>query len=158
MIPCARTKGKIDTGLFNTQTLWNFHEFGAIEMEGHLQEHYEDERSKMAESRRGAGRAASKAMHEGRFDAHGGEKAVLAAPVALTKAPGSFVSTNRHSNLDYAGLKEIADAVEAEQKIRVDSRVICMLRRKSALYGRLRPTALSKGRDQCSIKERSAPD
>ena len=58
----------------------------------------------------------------------------------------------------YDGLKEIADAVETAQKIRVDSRVICMPRRKSALYGRLRPTALSKGSDQCSIKERSAPD
>jgi hypothetical protein len=135
----------------------------AIEFEGWLQEHYEDEMSKMAEPRRAAGRAASKAMHADRFDAHGGGYAVLEAPVALTMAPGSFVSSDRtiyrrDKRDTLTGLKAIADAVEAEQKIRIDSRVICMPRRKSALYGRLRPTALSKGSDQCSIKERSAPD
>ena len=126
----------------------------AIAMEGHLQEYYDGEMEKMAKPRRAAGKAASKAMHEGRFDAHGGKNGVLEAPVALTKAPGSFVTQR---NEDGAELRAIANDVEAVQKIRVDSRVVCLPPRKSDLYGRLRPTALSKGSNLCPIKQRSVP-
>ena len=122
----------------------------AIQMEGVLQAHYDAEKAKMAKPRRGAGRAASNAMHEGRFDAHGGGRAVLEAPVALTKAPGDFVSCNVDmADRTYGELKAIADAVEAEQKIRAVSRVVCMPLRRSALYHRLRATALSEGGDLC---------
>ena len=132
----------------------------AIQMEGVLQAHYDAEKAKMAKPRRGAGRAASNAMHEGRFDAHGGGRAVLEAPIALTRAPGTFVSssTNKANKVDVSGdLKAIADAVEAKQKIRIDSRVLCMPHRRSEDYGRLRPTALSEGSDLCPIKERYVP-
>ena len=57
------------------------------------------------------------------------------------------------SKLSYDSLKEIADAVEAQHKSRVDSRVICMPDRRSELYKRVRPTALSKGSDLCPIKQ-----
>ena len=130
----------------------------AILMEGHLQEHYDAEKAKMAKPRRPSARAASDAMHAGRFDAHGGHGNVLEPPVALTKAPGSFVSSDIYgSKHSCDALKEVADAVEAAQKIRAVSRVICFPNRGSALYQRLRPTALSKGSDRCSIKERSVP-
>ena len=52
-------------------------------------------------------------------------------------------------------MRTIADAVVAEQKIRVDARVICMPHRKGEDYGRLRPTALSEGSNLCPIKQRS---
>ena len=129
----------------------------AILMEGHLQEHYGNETDKMAEPRRKASARGRKQAHASRFDAHGGGKAVLAAPVALTKAPGSFVSMTVGSKRSYDSLKEIADAVEAEQKIRAVSRVNCQPHRRTELYGRVRPTALSEGSDQCPIKQRSVP-
>ena len=84
----------------------------------------------------------------------------MQAPVALTRAPGTFVSssTNKANKVDVSGdLKAIADAVEAKQKIRIDSRVLCMPHRRSEDYGRLRPTALSEGSDLCPIKQRYVP-
>jgi len=128
----------------------------AIQMEGHLQAHYDAEKAKMAEPRRGASRRGREQAHERRFDAYGGKNGVLEAPVALTKAPGSFVSATS-SNRYYDALKEVADAVETAQKIRVDSRVICKPRRKDGIYGRLRPTALSEGSYLCPIKRSSVP-
>jgi len=130
----------------------------AIQMEGVLQDHYNDEMRKMAEPRRAASRRGREQAHASRFDAHGGHGNVLQAPVALTKAPGSFVSSDIWGSKHTDGsLVEIADTVEAAQKIRAVSRVICFPNRGSALYQRLRPTALSKGSDRCSIKERSVP-
>ena len=123
----------------------------AIAMEGHLQEYYDGEMEKMAKPRRAASRRGRETAHGQRFESGTG---ALAAPVALTKEPGSFVTQR---NEDGAELRAIANDVEAVQKIRVDSRVVCLPPRKSDLYGRLRPTALSKGSDRCSIKERSVP-
>jgi len=124
----------------------------AIVMEGVLQEHYESEMEKMAKPRRAASRRGRETAHGQRFESGTG---ALAAPVALTKAPGSFVSSDKGSNRSYDGL--MADAVEAAQKIRVDSRVVCLPLRKSELYGRLRPTALSEGSDLCPIEQRPMP-
>jgi hypothetical protein len=129
----------------------------AIAMEGVLQQNYESEMEKMAKPRRKASARGREQAHASRFDAHGGVGTVLEAPVALTNAPGSFVSSYT-KKVDVSGdLKAIADAVEANQKIRADSRVVCKPDRKSEDYRRLRPTALSEGSDLCPIEQRPMP-